>query len=452
MDTESHQELVANFIDITGADSSTANTMLEATDWVLEEAIQLYFSTQADVPSASASRPGPGGNPNNGKKPPPLPHGYDDDNVRAPIAAKVDRLYGGPQDLGYYRRPPQLNTAPQIADVFRNYKSEGDGRKGPGDGDTLADMFQPPKDLLFPPDLELAKQHASRENKWVLLNLQSTTEFASHMLNRDTWSHPALKELLQGSFIFCQVFDSTDQGSLIMTYYHLARIPSVLVIDPVTGAKVWQRDGFIEAEKMLEALVPFLDHGPNDSGGHMLASANLARKQTTKAPLPTTEDAELELAIAMSMAETNKQATEHMHVDEDDERYWEQLQQEALMHQEQQQHAPVRSAAPAAPAPDPEQLRQAALALVPPEPDESSADACRVAVRFPDGSRLQRRFKRSDSLQAVQQFCRGHLPLQEVGRPFLLLPSFPGAVPLDNMGHSLEQAGAANAMLVVKWQ
>ena len=38
-----------------------------------------------------------------------------------------------------------------------------------------------------------------------LVNLQSDKEFASHQLNRDTWSDSALRSVLQASFIFWQV-------------------------------------------------------------------------------------------------------------------------------------------------------------------------------------------------------------------------------------------------------
>ena len=38
-----------------------------------------------------------------------------------------------------------------------------------------------------------------------LINLQSNEEFASHMLNRDTWTHAAVKKLIQAAFVFWQV-------------------------------------------------------------------------------------------------------------------------------------------------------------------------------------------------------------------------------------------------------
>lgn len=38
-----------------------------------------------------------------------------------------------------------------------------------------------------------------------LVNVQSNTEFASHLLNRDTWGDPAFASIVAESFLFFQV-------------------------------------------------------------------------------------------------------------------------------------------------------------------------------------------------------------------------------------------------------
>jgi hypothetical protein len=43
-----------------------------------------------------------------------------------------------------------------------------------------------------------------------LVNVQSNSEFASHQLNRDTWSDDTVKTIIRGSFIFWQV--CTEDG------------------------------------------------------------------------------------------------------------------------------------------------------------------------------------------------------------------------------------------------
>ncbi|RVX11467.1 Plant UBX domain-containing protein 7 [Vitis vinifera] len=50
-----------------------------------------------------------------------------------------------------------------------------------------------------------AKVAAAGQDKWLLVNLQSTTEFSSHMLNRDTWANEAVAQTISTNFIFWQV-------------------------------------------------------------------------------------------------------------------------------------------------------------------------------------------------------------------------------------------------------
>ena len=76
---------------------------------------------------------------------------------------------------------------------------------GGGSGQAaLSDLFKLPKELMFQGDFEMAKMRSQQEGKWLLLNLQDSKEFDSHRLNRDTWTHDALKELVKGTFLFYQ--------------------------------------------------------------------------------------------------------------------------------------------------------------------------------------------------------------------------------------------------------
>ena len=74
-----------------------------------------------------------------------------------------------------------------------------------------------------------------------------------------------------------------------------------------------------------------------------------------------------------------------------------------------------------------------------------------AAVRFPDGSRGQRRFPRDAPLAAVHDWCLSRSPEAAGGRPFFLSEALPGAAPLADLGQTLEAADVADAMLVMKW-
>jgi hypothetical protein len=93
-------------------------------------------------------------------------------------------------------------------EAFRDFRSEAEGpdaEAANAHNARLAEMFKPPTDIMFPGDFEAAKGAAATGNKWILINVQSNSEFASHQLNRDTWSNATLKEFIRGSFVFLQV-------------------------------------------------------------------------------------------------------------------------------------------------------------------------------------------------------------------------------------------------------
>lgn len=69
----------------------------------------------------------------------------------------------------------------------------------------LSELFRPPEGLAFPGDWDAAVAAAARDGRWLLLNVQSADEFASHQLNRDTWGQPLVQDMLRGSFVFWQV-------------------------------------------------------------------------------------------------------------------------------------------------------------------------------------------------------------------------------------------------------
>ncbi|GJY84079.1 plant UBX domain-containing protein 7-like protein [Tanacetum coccineum] len=69
----------------------------------------------------------------------------------------------------------------------------------------LASLYHPPFALMFNGPFEKAKEAANRQDRWLLVNLQSTKEFNSHMLNRDTWGNEAVAQTITSNFIFWQV-------------------------------------------------------------------------------------------------------------------------------------------------------------------------------------------------------------------------------------------------------
>ena len=81
------------------------------------------------------------------------------------------------------------------------------------------------------------------------MNLQSTSQFASHQLNRDTWRDSTVHALVESSFVLFQTYDVTDEGQKLLTFYRAYEVPATIVVDPVTGAPMRHWTGFMSSDR-----------------------------------------------------------------------------------------------------------------------------------------------------------------------------------------------------------
>eukprot|EP00887_Chlorella_sp_A99_P008221 scaffold12.g8221.t1 len=357
-----------------------------------------------------------------------------EDEVRAPIPTRMDRLYG--DEYGGYagppaqRRPPANPVPHTVVDAFRDF------------------------------NFEEAKQHAAEAGQWLLVNLQSTSAFGSHQLNRDTWRNDMVASLVQENFTFFQAYDMVEEGQKVQHYYKAYDLPAILVVDPVTGAPMRHWTGFLDAERVVEELMPFLETSIHDPGAARLAAglkrrrgdgSRQARARAAAACLrggtalqPLSEEEELRRAIEASLEQPGGSGGPA------------EGECSAVLcggrcagQQQQQQQQPEQQQAPAPPAPPAAEVAAEAAARLPAEP--AAPDGCRVAVRLPDGRRPQRRFPRAAPVSALYDYC---LTLSEEaagGRPFTLAHTVPGAPDLASGEQALEEAGVADSMLALRW-
>jgi hypothetical protein len=89
--------------------------------------------------------------------------------------------------------------------------------------------------MLFHGTFEEAKELAQQQSRWLIVNLQSTTQFGSHQLNRDTWRNDMVRSLVEENFVLFQAYDSVEDGQRLQQQYKLYDIPATLIVDPVTG-------------------------------------------------------------------------------------------------------------------------------------------------------------------------------------------------------------------------
>lgn len=117
-----------------------------------------------------------------------------------------------------YGAPPRADRGPTHIDVFQDFQppqaAAGQGAAAAGDShaaagqpsaNALSNLFKPPAGLLFDGDFDAAKAHATDKGRWLLVNIQTADEFASHRLNRDTWGNDLVQDMVRESFVLWQV-------------------------------------------------------------------------------------------------------------------------------------------------------------------------------------------------------------------------------------------------------
>ncbi|GFP93981.1 UBX domain-containing protein 7 [Phtheirospermum japonicum] len=424
------QNMVATFMEIAaGQTADTARQFLQATGWKLEEAIQLFYAgnegglattsvfpppTESDLPLDDSTLSGMG------KELVARDVSQDaGDDVRAPLPVKRDVLYDSPVFFGGVPRLGNSSFATHSVVPFRNFEEEmkhpgvWEADKGSSSSavdktqDNLASLYRPPFALMFHGSFEKAKDNARMQNKWLLVNMQSTKEFSSHMLNRDTWANEAVAQTIKTNFIFWQVYDDTEEGSKKM--------------------HSWR--GMVQPETLLEDLLQFMDSSPSD---HHVSQSHKRPRENFRAPAPSLsgflaenndddEEAELQRALAVSMENDKELVGSHLNEVND---------------------ANVE-----------EKVQQPAYLPLPEEPKVDRSLLCRVGVRLPDGRRVQRNFLRTDPVQLLWSFC--YSELKEDGmKPFRLSQAIPGASKsLDfNDNSTFEESGLGNSMVSVTWE
>uniref|UniRef100_A0A0E0K2W2 UBX domain-containing protein n=1 Tax=Oryza punctata TaxID=4537 RepID=A0A0E0K2W2_ORYPU len=133
---------------------------------------------------------------------------------------------------------------------------------------TLAEMFRRPHELMHDADFHSTKVHAARQDRWLLLNLQSAGEFTSQMHNRDLWADEVIAQVVRENFVFSllenRYGEDDDEASKVCCFYKLHdQQPAVLVIDPITGQMLAKWSGVIQPEAFLVNIEQYTKSKPS---------------------------------------------------------------------------------------------------------------------------------------------------------------------------------------------
>lgn len=293
-------QLVSDFMSLTGAEFNQAKHFLEAADWNLEQATNLFFESGGVTTSSNTTSQSSDNNTRNTRN----TMQDEEDFIRSPIPQTAGRLYDDDFDMNpryqqqqrqnidpfehmqqvqrqMYQQMHQQMQQPQrqgppsffqnfgnnIREMFnrvsgtqRTQRAQTPTQQNSLSGTQLGQIFQPPENILFNGSFDALKIEGQKQKKWLLVNIQEPTVFDSIRLNRDTFSNEALQEIMQVYFIFWQVTSDSVQGQRFIGLYNVNTYPYIAVLDPRTGENVksWQGK-FMNAEKLCDELQKFID-------------------------------------------------------------------------------------------------------------------------------------------------------------------------------------------------
>lgn len=422
-----HSELVATFCSITAASSETAEQFLIIADNNLEQAVTLFLESggggSAGAPSFDQHQsvaPSVEGDEELVRRLQQEEYaraGSDSNQVREAIAPVTETLV----DTSY-QRPAQIERPREVFGVPEASQEELTPAQN-----RLAKLFKPPYELIEQVDLETAKELGRDRKKWIIVNIQNATEFQSHVLNRDIWADPDIKKLVKKYFILLQYNHDSPEGQEFKAYYHLEEYPYVSLLDPRTGEelKSWSFQ-LPDSTDFLEQLEEFLEKNSLDPKSKNPLSSK--KKQDLN---KMTEEDQIRFAMEKSLGNDNNSSgdddddmsyDEYQDFDDDDEADYDDAYSEDGESVPAFVNPPTASASasssdpvsttesskpvsvPSDSEPEEDLSEEDKFALITPderpEPPNSPLST-RIQFRLADGTRVVKRFLKSDPVRTV---------------------------------------------------
>nr|CCA23196.1 conserved hypothetical protein [Albugo laibachii Nc14] len=402
-------DALPSFMAITGTDSATATQYLELTNWNLEESVNLFMESGAEDGLSTTTQHNTAASPDSG---PNL-----NDKVRAPDPSKRQRLVGADLD---FAPPPRRNQ-----NRFRDFAAESVAAAITSDGvvpsesqdlssqssRNLNALFKSPMEIMFDGTYAEARQEAKSASKWLLVNIQDEIVFASHMLNRDTWSDDVVQNLVASGFVFWQSFWATELGKKFCVLYRIDRecLPFIGIIHPRSGEVLAQWNGFLEPVVLIEKISDFSCQNTLGSFTTEKDTIDLMEEESQEAFSESVDD-DLAAAIAASLEE------KACSVQEGDE----------------------------------EMKEDQSVEVLPCEPSASESNVTRIQIRCPDGTKIIRRFYKSESISILRTFVRENVHEART-RPFNLRTAYPPVAIDCNSSALLGDQNLENAVMHVHW-
>lgn len=275
-------------------------------------------------------------------------------------------------------------------------------------------------------DFDSARSDARGQNRWLMINLQDNSDFASQTLNRDLWKDKTVKALVQENFVFLQYTNLSEDGAQYLQFYPIDKYPHIAIIDPRTGERVKTWSEPLQAMEFISEATEFLDRFSLDE-----ERQNPVQKKARQASKPLSSMSEEDQLNAAIMASVSGAAGAVR--DEGNE-----ARESADIKQGDSQ---VEAISPA----DAAFLKISAI-----ERPEGPAGpgTTRVQLRLPM-SRTVRRFGLDEPVQRIFEFVKASVP-EAKGKKFKIV--FNRSNLIEKLDCSVANAGLQNASLVVEFE
>ncbi|CAG8473894.1 8106_t:CDS:10 [Paraglomus occultum] len=347
----------------------------------LTQALQDSKSSQQPTPSASSTSDGTRTDNSTLESDAALAARLAAEEVRAPIPPRQEILLRDDDDELYpqtRRSTTTRNSRPvvrEVTDGLRDSRLDSayiSGQHDPKLSPRLADLFRPPFDLITPGGFEQVRQDAKEKNKWLMVTIHDYTEFACQVLNRDLWSEQTVKAVVKADFLFMQLPANSSEGRRYKTFYPFDDYPHIAIIDPRTGERLKTFNYSLTPNDFIIAVTDFLER------------YSLKEAASSKSP-----------AVAQS---TSQRIYD---VSDEDEAADSRLPADAIDFMEIEDQS------------DDESQGVSAFDMIHPteraEPAEGPS-VTRIQFRLADGSRIIRRFAKSDPVRYLFEYIKATVP------------------------------------------
>ncbi|CCG21171.1 Ubx5 protein [Candida orthopsilosis Co 90-125] len=305
----------------------------------------------------------------------------------------------------------------------------------------LANLFRPPFDIISILTLDQAREKAKEENKWILINIQDSSEFQSQVFNRDFWSNSRIKQIVKENFIFLQYQRDSYDGETYANFYRVDTFPHLAILDPLTGERVrkWKDGEVPEVGNWLDEVYDFLDK----FSLHPDSNNPLIQHETKIDPDSMSEEQQIELAMKQSVLDNAKNGkTSESAIN--------------LISDEEEEEGAITTPVSAEQAPQSEEdLFNSVQPIDHKEPSEQPTT--RVQIRFPNGKRLVRKLLLSDKVVVLFQWLK--FVLQQNSEDYGLSPEDRFTLSnssnksfkfIENLGTTIEEANLKNASILLE--